>query len=223
MFTIHPAVRALFVLILATLFVPPLSAQDTPSLEEMWRIIQQQQAEIDDLKRQNAELREQKAPAAEEAPAPEILATDVQDPENDEALAQRGTVMDIYGHAMLDMGCQNDPDWFDVVRPTKLPSYKGEFGNDGNFFSGVRQSRLGISTLTPTQLGDLKTIFEFELFGVVIVTNEGKVLQAGDVDYRFSIQSVSKPFTAALIMAQQGPEAVREKIGVEPTGLPFNS
>ena len=62
-----------------------------------------------------------------------------------------------------------------------------------------------------------------ELFGVVIVTRDGKVFKAGDVDYRFSIQSVSKPFTAALIMAQQGPAAVREKIGVEPTGLPFNS
>ena len=62
-----------------------------------------------------------------------------------------------------------------------------------------------------------------DLFGVVIATRDGKVFTAGDVDYRFSIQSVSKPFTAALIMAQQGPEAVREKIGVEPTGLPFNS
>ena len=62
-----------------------------------------------------------------------------------------------------------------------------------------------------------------DLFGVVIVTREGKVFTAGDVDYRFSIQSVSKPFTAALVMAQQGPEAVREKIGVEPTGQPFNS
>ena len=62
-----------------------------------------------------------------------------------------------------------------------------------------------------------------DLFGVVIVTNEGKVFQAGDVDYRFSIQSVSKPFTAALIMAQQSPKVVREKIGVEPTGMVFNS
>ncbi|MEE4174390.1 MAG: glutaminase A [Xanthomonadales bacterium] len=62
-----------------------------------------------------------------------------------------------------------------------------------------------------------------ELFGVAIVTNDGQVFTAGDVDYRFSIQSVSKPFTAALVMTQQGPEAVREKIGVEPTGLPFNS
>ena len=62
-----------------------------------------------------------------------------------------------------------------------------------------------------------------DLFGVVIVTREGEVYSAGDVDYKFSIQSVSKPFTAALVMSQQGPEAVREKIGVEPTGMAFNS
>ena len=62
-----------------------------------------------------------------------------------------------------------------------------------------------------------------DLFGVAIATRDGKIYSAGDVDYKFSIQSVSKPFTAALIMQQQGPEAVRKKIGVEPTGLPFNS
>jgi glutaminase len=62
-----------------------------------------------------------------------------------------------------------------------------------------------------------------DLFGVVIVTKDGKVYSAGDVDYQFSIQSVSKPFTAALVMTQQGPAALKEKIGVEPTGLPFNS
>ena len=62
-----------------------------------------------------------------------------------------------------------------------------------------------------------------DLFGIAIVTREGEVYSAGDVEYKFSIQSVSKPFTAALIMAQQGPEAVRSQIGVEPTGLPFNS
>jgi glutaminase len=63
-----------------------------------------------------------------------------------------------------------------------------------------------------------------DLFAVVIVDgSDGKVYSAGDSDYKFSIQSVSKPFTAALVMAQQGPQAIREKIGVEPTGLPFNS
>lgn len=62
-----------------------------------------------------------------------------------------------------------------------------------------------------------------ELFGVVIATRDGKLYAAGDVDYKFSIQSVSKPFTAALVMTQQGPQVLDEKIGVEPTGLPFNS
>jgi len=63
-----------------------------------------------------------------------------------------------------------------------------------------------------------------DLFAVVIVDgSDGKVYSAGDADYKFSIQSVSKPFTAALVMAQQGPQAIHDKIGVEPTGLPFNS
>jgi hypothetical protein len=81
----------------------------------------------------------------------------------------KGSTLDLYGFAMLDMGYQvrqNDPDWFDVVRPTKLPSFENEFGEDGHFFAGVRQSRLGVKTSTPTGLGELKTIFEFELFGV---------------------------------------------------------
>jgi glutaminase len=62
-----------------------------------------------------------------------------------------------------------------------------------------------------------------DLFGVVIVTKEGRVFSAGDVDYAFSIQSVSKPFTAALVMAEQGPQVLNDKVGVEPTGLSFNS
>lgn len=62
-----------------------------------------------------------------------------------------------------------------------------------------------------------------ELFGVAIVTASGKIFTAGDVDYAFSIQSVSKPFTAALVMQEQGAEAIKDKIGVEPTGQKFNS
>jgi hypothetical protein len=69
---------------------------------------------------------------------------------------------------MMDMGYQsgqNDPNWFDVVRPTKLPSFEDEFGKDGHTYAGVRQSRLGFKASVPTSLGELKTIFEFELFG----------------------------------------------------------
>jgi glutaminase len=62
-----------------------------------------------------------------------------------------------------------------------------------------------------------------DLFGVAIVTAEGEIYTAGDVDHPFTIQSVSKPFTAALVMQEQGDEAIEEKIGVEPTGQKFNS
>ncbi len=75
---------------------------------------------------------------------------------------------EIYGFAMLDIGQnfkQIHPDWFDTLRLTRLPSVKDEFGHDNSTFAGVRQSRLGVRSSTPTDLGDLKTIFEFELFG----------------------------------------------------------
>jgi outer membrane DcaP-like protein len=79
-----------------------------------------------------------------------------------------GPRLDVYGFAMLDMGYQsgqNDPNWFDVLRPTKLPAFENQYGADGHFFAGVRQSRLGVKGFIPTSAGEIKTIFEFELFG----------------------------------------------------------
>ena len=88
------------------------------------------------------------------------------------AIAQEGPKkeksLEIYGFVMTDIGYdfkQIDPDWFDVIRPTKLPTYKNEFGTNGNVYFSVRQTRLGVKGYTNTPLGELKTIFEFELFG----------------------------------------------------------
>jgi hypothetical protein len=88
--------------------------------------------------------------------------------ETTQAPAPSNASLEIYGFAMLDIGhnfTQIDPNWFDTLRVTRLPSVKDEFGKDNSTFSGVRQSRLGVRSTTPTELGDLKTIFEFELFG----------------------------------------------------------
>jgi glutaminase len=62
-----------------------------------------------------------------------------------------------------------------------------------------------------------------KLFGIAIVTTDNQVLTIGDVKYSFSIQSISKVFTEALAMEEQGADAVFQKIGSEPTGRPFNS
>ena len=76
---------------------------------------------------------------------------------------------DIYGYVMMDAGYNNiaiDPAWFDVQRPTKLPSVDNEFGDKGNTFFSARQTRFGVKSWFPTEKGTLKTIFEWEMFGV---------------------------------------------------------
>ncbi len=62
-----------------------------------------------------------------------------------------------------------------------------------------------------------------DLFGVCVVATNGATYTAGDVDYEFSIMSVSKPFVFALICQAIGAEEARRTIGVNGTGLPFNS
>jgi len=50
-------------------------------------------------------------------------------------ITERLNTIDFYGFAMLDSGYdfgQIDPNWFDVVRPTKLPSFNNEFAPSGN-------------------------------------------------------------------------------------------
>jgi glutaminase len=62
-----------------------------------------------------------------------------------------------------------------------------------------------------------------ELFGICMSSVDGKLFRAGDVDYPFTIMSISKPFVFALVCAALGAETVRGLLGVNSTGLPFNS
>ena len=62
-----------------------------------------------------------------------------------------------------------------------------------------------------------------KLFGIAIVTTDNQALTMGDVNYAFSIQSISKVYSLALAMEELGPDKVFEKIGSEPTRRPFNS
>ena len=62
-----------------------------------------------------------------------------------------------------------------------------------------------------------------DLFGICVADVDGHVFSTGDADHEFSIQSVSKPFVFALVCQAIGPEAAREKLGVNSTGQPFDS
>jgi glutaminase len=61
------------------------------------------------------------------------------------------------------------------------------------------------------------------LFGIAIVMPDGKVYTAGDVTTEVSIQSISKVFTMAQVIQEQGPESIEKRIGVDATGARFNS
>jgi hypothetical protein len=114
----------------------------------------------------------QSPPAAGQATTPPALPAAGQAPPSPAVPDER---LEVYGYVMTDFGYNFetiDPNWFDVMRPTKLPSFRDEFGRDGRTFAGVRQTRFGVKGFQPTKYGELKTTFEFELFGVGVDTGQ---------------------------------------------------
>ena len=86
-----------------------------------------------------------------------------QTPQNDQP------VVEIYGFGQADAIIdfeQNNPSWYDVNRPSKLPSFTHEFGQDGHFYLSPRQSRFGAKATLPTDNGTVTAVFEFDMFGV---------------------------------------------------------
>src|SRR5262249_12182217 len=139
-------------------------------VEQLRERLQQLEQTVQELKAQINSIEDAKKPTA--TAVGETVAASTEGtpaaPKPQDTDKKNESTFQVYGFAMLDAGYQfntNHPDWFDVVRPTKLPSFKGEFAPDGKTFFGVRQTRFGVKSSTPTSVGELKTHFEFELFG----------------------------------------------------------
>jgi glutaminase len=62
-----------------------------------------------------------------------------------------------------------------------------------------------------------------KLFGIALVTTDGKVYSVGNADSLFSIQSISKVFTMARVIQDQGEQKIEDSVGVDATGQVFNS
>jgi hypothetical protein len=76
---------------------------------------------------------------------------------------------EVYGAVQLDY-IQNfrraDPDWTAALRPSRIPTTKGQFGSDGEATLSVRQTKFGVRAFAPAGPHDLTSQFEFDLFGV---------------------------------------------------------
>jgi hypothetical protein len=171
------AFMAIFLLTVAAQATQAQSTEaqkQTPEVQQLKDRVKQLEQTVEELKGQiNAIEDAQKTsePVGEPISAPAPVPVVAENPVGGKPAQDNkggGNTFEVYGFAMLDMGYQfkqNHPDWFDVIRPTKLPSFPNEFGPDGKTYFGVRQTRLGVRSSTPTKYGDLKTQFEFELFG----------------------------------------------------------
>ena len=107
--------------------------------------------------------------------------------------------LEVYGFVMTDAGYnlhQINPSWFDALRISKLPSYKDQFAPDGQVFFSVRQTRFGVRGWTQTPIGELKTVFEMDMFGVG--ADEGQTTLRPRHYYaevgRFAVGQTNTPF-----------------------------
>jgi hypothetical protein len=155
------------------------SSSQSEQVQQLQMKLSQMEKEMQELKQQISSIQQQPS----QKPAPPTKAEEalheavseeasahvpLEEVANAPLPAERGTTLDLYGFVMLDSGYDfgtNNPNWFDVVRPTQLNSYPGQYGPDGKVYFGVRQTRFGVKTATETALGQLNTRFEFELFG----------------------------------------------------------
>ncbi|HTF66911.1 MAG TPA: DcaP family trimeric outer membrane transporter [Edaphobacter sp.] len=181
-------------LFLSVIWIPPVQAQSqntrTQDIQQLKDKLQQLEQMMGEVKGQITALENQPGVrdsttgigGSKSGPSNTLNSSVVTSPDNHGTVAaspppsaqahekKSGTesTFDIYGYAQMDSGYdfgQIDPSWFDVMRPTKLPAFANQFGQNGQTYFSVRQTRFGVKTSTPTSYGDLKTIFEFELFG----------------------------------------------------------
>ncbi|MBQ5663265.1 MAG: glutaminase A [Bacteroidaceae bacterium] len=62
-----------------------------------------------------------------------------------------------------------------------------------------------------------------DLFAISLCFVDGDIINIGDYDYTFGIESISKVATALLVLKEYGCETIQKMIGADATGLPFNS
>jgi DcaP outer membrane protein len=145
-------------------------AQDQPAkapdMQQMLKRLELLEKELNDLKKEISAA-SQLPQQAVTGPSVEVT-TDTRQVEEKSEQVKQSNSLNFYGFAMLDSGYNFgaiNGNWSDTERPTQLPSSPGQYGPNGSTFWGVRQTRFGVKSATDTPLGQLKTIFEFELFG----------------------------------------------------------
>jgi glutaminase len=100
--------------------------------------------------------------------------------------------------------------------PNPGPDYQAALTDAYNSFKDLKEGK------NADYIKELASV-DPNIFGIALVTVDGKVYSMGDISSMVSIQSVSKVFTMAQVIQELGHQAIQDKIGVDATGMRFNS
>lgn len=85
-------------------------------------------------------------------------------------------------------------------------------------FNEVKKDNIGDVASYIPQLANVDP----DLFGMVLVTVDGQVIEIGDVKPKFCVQSCSKPINYAIAIENMSSTVVHNYVGKEPSGRNFN-
>ena len=149
---------------------PPLSATEAAQLQSELKAMradaERARAEAVERERKVADLQNRLNAATG---APPVAAPPSSLAGTSSSAGESSGSFEIYGFAQVDY-IQDfkrvDPAWDATLRPSKIPTVDGIFGDDGQGIISVRQSRFGVRATQPVGGRDLFVRFEFDLFGV---------------------------------------------------------
>lgn len=108
------------------------------------------------------------------------------------------------GPALAQKGKTSGPDYQSVINQTHAKYLSLQEGKNADYIPALAK-------------------VDPKIYGIALVTVDGKVYTTGDIQSEVSIQSISKVFTMAKVMEDMGPDAIRDNMGVDATGQVFNS
>lgn len=152
----------LMVILISVFLAPNVGAESLVELKQQLEDVKGDFKQVIQDLENRIQVLEQKQ-SAEPSPAQPGTA------EVSESLSEPPGKFSIYGFAQTDL-IQDfnrvDPDWNAALRPSRIPTVDGVYGDDGETIFSVRQTRLGFLSEYPTKLGNFATKLEFDFFGV---------------------------------------------------------
>ncbi|MGD8547301.1 MAG: glutaminase A [Thiohalophilus sp.] len=129
-----------------------------------------------------------------------------------QSLRKYAVAFGMFAALALVMGASNTA-YADTLNPTKIKAALKKAYND---YKNIEEGK------NADYIPALAKV-DSKVYGIALITTDGKIYTEGDLKTQVSIQSISKVFTMAKVMDESGPKSIYDNMGVDATGQVFNS